>query len=246
MNAVMAVSALALGCLWDQAADMTLSEKDLGLNACVLRELDGCFKERPKDLPTLDGDALIGWVKAGVKLDAEQQKKVDAMKARLRGRLESFKRFVLALGSVSDRMAKVKNEREQKRLQSEAKELNDRFQKEFPSPTANLTYNPLSDLSSWLEAVLSEEQASTWRSELRRRFGDVASTVTIEKVDKETVTGKLLARRCDYDFGKSQALMSYLVLTDDKVIYVAPAEVAKTADHHDAVRITSSAKGDRR
>ncbi len=143
MKWTLIVTTLAFSSLPGQAADMTLAPGDIGLNAYLPKELDGCFRERPKDLPCLDIETVMGWVKAGVKLEPDQLKKVEAMKSRLRVRVESFKRFVVALRSYSDKMAQVKNEREQKRLQDEAKELNDRFRKEFPSSTANIAYNPL-------------------------------------------------------------------------------------------------------
>jgi hypothetical protein len=239
-------SILTVAPLSGQAVDLTLGDRDIGLNAYVPKELDGWGKERPKDLPTLDVETVIAWVKAGVALDPEQLKKVEAMKARLRGRMESFRRYVAALQAASEKMQRTRNEREQKRLQEEAKELHERYQKEFASPTANLAYNPLSDLNSWLDAVLSEGQKPVWRAELLKRFGEVASTVSIEKTNKESVTGKLLARRLDYDFGRNREIKSYLVLSGDSVVYVGPTEVAETADHRDAVKITPPGKVDRR
>jgi len=246
MKMMIAVSAWSLGCLLVQAADMTLAEKDIGLNAYVSKEIEGSFKERPKDLPSLDAETILGWVKSAVKLDPEQLRKVEALKAKLRVRMETYKRLLMALSATSDRMAQVKNEREQKRLQEEAMELHERLQKEFPSPTASIVCNPLADVTSWLNSILSEEQQLVWRSEVLKRFGELASTVTIEKTNKEVVTGKLLARRFDYDFGKNLQIKSYLVLAGDKILYVAPTEVAQTADHQDAVRIAPSGKGDRR
>jgi hypothetical protein len=246
MKWIVAVSILTFAPPPGQAVDMTLTDRDIGLNAYVPKELDGVGKERSKDLPTLDVETVVGWVKAGVALDPEQLKKLDAMKARLRGRMESFRRYVAAFHSASDKMSRTRNEREQKRLQEEAKELSERYQKEFPSPTANLAYNPLSDLNSWLDAVLSEGQKALWRAEILKRFGEIASTVSIEKTNKESVTGKLLARRMDYDFGKNRESKSYLVLTGDTLVYLGPTDIAETADHHDAVKITSPGRVDRR
>ncbi len=93
---------------------------------------------------------------------------------------------------------------------------------------------------------MTDEQKAAWSSELLKRFGDIASTITIGTTNKKSISGKLLARRCDYDFGKNREIKSYLVLADGMIVYVAPADVAQTADHKDEVRIIAPGNSDRR